>query len=37
MLAIEAYGTYHDEEETFSKDSLRQNRLESFEITVVRV
>ena len=36
MLAIEIDGISHNHEEAFTKDKIRQQKLESFGITVIR-
>ncbi|MEO6850842.1 MAG: endonuclease domain-containing protein [Mucilaginibacter sp.] len=36
MLAIEIDGMSHNHEEVFAKDEIRQGKLESFGITVIR-
>ncbi|MBD1386340.1 DUF559 domain-containing protein [Mucilaginibacter rigui] len=36
MLAIEIDGMSHNHEETFNKDEIRQQKLESFGIKIIR-
>jgi very-short-patch-repair endonuclease len=36
MFAIEIYGMYHNNEDVFAKDEIRQRKLESFGIRFLR-